>query len=131
MADSLDDRPEKRPSAPSGQRGNDGTDGFESRPHRSYTVEEIRQRISTDPKWVERAITALYARQTSDEQVRGTTMQDNGVGFNGTDSVILSSFAQQIQRGRYLSPKQLAVAFKCVPKYAKQLHRIATTKEGS
>jgi hypothetical protein len=100
--------------------------------------------VGTREKWAEHAILALYARQTQDEQRVGATKENNSVGFNGTDSVILSSFAKQIlglerwnsQKGRLdkgspksLSPKQMAVAFKALPKYARQLHRIAYPEE--
>jgi hypothetical protein len=45
----------------------------------------------------------------------------NGVGFNGTDATILSSFADQINRGRTLSPNAVAIAFKKLPKYSRQV----------
>lgn len=63
----------------------------------------------------------LWQRQTSDEQAAQTTGYDNGIGFNGTDAMILSSFAEQINKGRTLSPKQLTIAFKKLPKYSKQI----------
>lgn len=118
-------------SAPAEDHGSDGTDGFESRPHRSYSIDEVRQRVSSDARWAMRAITVLYARQTASEKEVGVTREDNGVGFNGSDSRILSSFAQQIAAGRRLSEKQLAIAFERLPKYARQLHRIAYPKEES
>jgi len=85
----------------------------------------IREKVSTDAKWAERAVVALYHRQTADEQVIRETSIKNGVGFNGADANILTSFAEQIMRGRRLSPKQLAIAYKKLPKYAKQLLSIA------
>ena len=42
-------------------------------------------------------------------------------GFNGTDANILSSFAEQLLKGRTLSAKQLAIAFKKLPKYSRQV----------
>lgn len=94
------------------------------------TVETIKQKISTDPKWAERAILALYERQTMDERISQQTNENNGEGFNGADAYILTSFASQLIRyKRPLSPKQLAIAFRKLPKYATQLYKIAQSKE--
>lgn len=89
-----------------------------------FTVLEIRQKLSSDPVWAARAITALYKRQTHDEQVTQDTRHHNDMGFTSADARILSSFAEQIHRGRTLSPKQLAIAYRKLPKYAKQLWEI-------
>jgi hypothetical protein len=77
--------------------------------------------LSTDAGWASRAISILYTFQTADEQEAQTTAVRNGAGFNGTDAFILSSFAVQIGKGRTLSAKQLAIAFKKLPKYAGQV----------
>lgn len=90
-----------------------------------YTAAEIMVKVSTDPKWIARAIVAIYQRQTSTEQMIGQTTDKNGIGFNGVDAFILSSFAQQIISGRTLSEKQLAIAFRKMPKYSGQLAKIA------
>lgn len=92
---------------------------------REYTVEEIRSKLESNITWVERALVALYKCQTEDEQAMGMTKYRNGRGFTAFDAEILSSFARQVDRGRPLSGKQLAIAAKKMPKYAKQLHRIA------
>ena len=84
-------------------------------------TEYVKVQLSTNPAWVQRAIVKLWQRQTADEQAAKTTGHDNGVGFNGTDAMILSSFAEQINKGRTLSVKQLAIAFKKLPKYSKQI----------
>lgn len=88
-------------------------------------IEIIKSKVSSDPRWATRAIAALYKRQTDDEQGMRITIERNGVGFNGVDAEILSSFAQQILRGRTLLYKQLAIAYKKLPKYAAQLASIA------
>ena len=84
-------------------------------------VTYVKQQLGTNPAWATRAIVKLWQRQTADEQATQSTGQDNGIGFNGTDAFILSSFAEQINKGRTLSPKQLAIAFKKLPKYSKQI----------
>lgn len=89
----------------------------------------------SNDKWLVRGILAIYACQTADERSSQTTKHHNGVGFNGTDANIMSSFARQIQswqateNPRYpspLSPKQLGLARKKMSKYAGQLARIAS-----
>lgn len=97
---------------------------------KTFTVTEIKENVSTNAAWAEKAIIALYHEQTGDEQATKTTHELNGRGFNGTDAGILSSFAEQmIRRTNYhLSEKQLKIAFKKLPKYAGQLSRIAAEK---
>ena len=89
------------------------------------TKEFIKEKLITDQRWLMRGIIAIYEKQTWDEQQSEMTKEDNGVGFNGIDAYILSSFAKQIKAGRTLSIKQLAIAQKKMPKYARQLLTIA------
>jgi SNF2 family DNA or RNA helicase len=63
----------------------------------------------------------LYARQTESEKSTDCTIEQNGSGFNAVDAPILSSFTTQILKGATLSEKQLNIAKKLLPKYAKQL----------
>lgn len=84
-------------------------------------LDYIKNKLETNPDWASRAIVKLYEYQTMDEQITGQTANTNGVGFNGLDSVILSSFAQQLLKGRSLTAKQLAIAHKKLPKYSKQV----------
>ena len=84
-------------------------------------LDYIKNQLETNPAWASRAIVKLYEYQTMDEQITGQTANVNGVGFNGLDSVILSSFAQQLLKGRSLTAKQLAIAHKKLPKYGKQV----------
>lgn len=101
-----------------------------------YTKEFIAQQLVSNNEWLIKGILAIYKHQTDQEQAAGCTREDNGVGFNGVDSVILSSFAEQIKRwqstpinqrrfGIPLSTKQLQIARKKMPKYARQLAEIA------
>lgn len=98
------------------------------------TVEQIRERLASDPRWLERGILAIYANQTADEQVSEATRHDNGIGFTGADAHFMSSLAKQIEQshrapGERLSPKQRAIAHERMPKYARQLHGIAKAKQ--
>ena len=92
------------------------------------TKEFIKEKLITDQRWLMRGITAIYEKQTWDEQQSEMTKEDNGVGFNGVDAYILSSFAKQLKQGRTLSSKQLLIARKKMPKYARQLLQIAKEK---
>ena len=91
---------------------------------------EIRNKVQTNRKWATRAIVALYTFQTDSEKHMRQTLKNNNVGFNGIDAELLSSFAEQILAGRTLSDKQIAIAYRKLGKYSKQLHRIACANEG-
>lgn len=93
-----------------------------------YTKEQIKTMLATNDKAVARGVLAIYAYQTAVEQASESTQQDNGVGFNGADAKILSSFAKQLQRGWNLSAKQLYIARQRMMKYAGQLTKIANAK---
>jgi hypothetical protein len=82
----------------------------------------VRQQLSTNPIWALKALVRIFQEnQTQQEQAAETTVEDNGIGFTGTDGQILSSFArQQLARGS-LSPKQMVIVFKKMPKYHKQV----------
>lgn len=92
---------------------------------KTWTPDEIKTMIATNDKAVARALLALLDRQTADEQASQTTSHSNGQGFTGADAEILTSFAQQVQRGRTLSVKQLEIARRKLVKYAKQLALVA------
>ena len=91
-----------------------------------FSIDEIKTKVGSDPRWATRAIVALFNKQTADEQSAEITQEKNFMGFNGVDAEILTSFAKQVvYKGRTLSQKQLAIAFKKLPKYSKQLLKIA------
>lgn len=86
----------------------------------------IQDALAKSDVFVERAILALYDRQTAEEQVLAVTENDNGVGFTGADAEILTSFAEWIKKswkteGKRLSDKQRIIARKKLPKYWAQL----------
>jgi hypothetical protein len=101
-------------------------------------VADYKTKLAASHMWAIRGLVAIYAAQTADEQACETVSVDNGVGFTGIDGQILSSFAKQAEKkiawvkskgykvdySRALSPKQFALLFKKMPKYAKQLHNV-------
>lgn len=90
--------------------------------------ETIALKVSTDARWATRALLVLYDRQTRDEQEAQYTKHQNGIGFSAFDAQILSSFAQQIQQGRSLTDRQLTVAFRRLPRYARQLAEVVAER---
>lgn len=98
----------------------------------SYTIEQVKHKLGTDQKWVERAIIKLFERQTADEQRTDQTRVTNHRGFTHGDARRLSKAAKWIQSGRPLTGVHLNKAFKSVPKYARQvLEMIQETEAAS
>ena len=89
-----------------------------------FTPDQVREMLKNDEA-VKRGLLAIYARQTADEQAAESTSHLNGIGFNGVDAPILSSFAKQLRARNWLSEKQLTLARRKMTKYAGQLARIA------
>ena len=101
---------------------------------RTWTAEEIREKIRTDNRWAIRALMAIYDRQTAEEQDSCETLRHNGVGFNGVDASYLSRLAKFYQAKGYLTKNQMHwLRFHRngkdrIGKYAKQLAGIAKAK---
>lgn len=89
------------------------------------TNDFIVEQMAKSVKWLYKAIVAIYNGQTQDEKVSQATSHDNGIGFNGCDAFILSSFAEQINERGFLTAKQIEIARHKMRKYAGQLARIA------
>ena len=92
-----------------------------------WTKTEIKRKINSFDRWLERAIIAIYKFQTVDEKAVGETHYRNAVGFNGADANYLSYCAQWIQKGNKLSGHHLEKARKKVMKYSGQLAKIANS----
>ena len=93
------------------------------------TKDSIKEKLLTNDAWLWRGIRAIYSFQTDAEKSSGATVEDNGVGFNGVDAEILTSFAHQLAIRGFLTPKQNVIARKKMTKYAGQLYRIAESKQ--
>ena len=89
----------------------------------------VKAKLATDPIWAQKALLKIFEFQTLDEQKCKDTIYHNGVGFNGTDWEILSSFALQFRKKRYLSDKQMKYVFKKMPKYWGQVVKISDEKQ--
>lgn len=97
----------------------------------NMTTGEIRKKITTDRRWCERAILALYEKQTAGEKIAGATCVNNGIGFNGPDGNRMSYYARWIISGKHLTGEFLKDAFDRIGKYAKQLTAIAANKRAA
>lgn len=101
-----------------------------------WTKEEIQDLLQTNDATLERGLMRIYDFQTRTEQLVGHTRDHNGVGFNGVDGELLSSFAEfMIKRtslpfGQRLSTKQKMWARKKMKKYAGQLVKVANGDMG-
>lgn len=85
----------------------------------------LRTQLATNAQWATKGLLRIYEYQTADEQMQEATTLHNNVGFTGVDGTILSSFAKQILKGHTMSPKQMELIFKKMPKYANQLEQVA------
>ena len=83
--------------------------------------EFLQEKLSNNTQWAQKGLIRIYEHQTEDEQSHGDTHNLNGVGFNGVDGYILSSFSKQLIKNGYLSSKQMAIVFKKMKKYWKQI----------
>jgi hypothetical protein len=85
----------------------------------------IQNLLASSDRAVERALVALHARQTSDEQVSMTTKHVNRRGFSQYDAEFGSKLAEVVRKGYRLTPKQVAAARKMVSHYWRQLIEVA------
>lgn len=90
-----------------------------------WTAEEIKQLVQTNDTVLYKGLLKLYECQTADEQAEGDTKEHNGIGFNGVDAPILTSFSEFLNRTGFLTPKQRSLARKKLVKYTGQLVKLA------
>lgn len=93
-----------------------------------WNKDTVQHLLNTNDRAVVRALMAIYARQTTEEQQTQAATEHNGVGFSGVDAEILSSFAQFYQSHGYLTDKQMSLLRARIQKYWSQLLRIAQSK---
>lgn len=88
----------------------------------------FKAKIISDLAWTERAVLAIYSRQTEDEKQNEVTLKNNSVGFNGPDSKVMSYYAKWLLKGNHLSGRHLETARKKIVKYVHQLVDIAVDR---
>ena len=89
--------------------------------NKQEALKVLQAKLSSDVRWAQRALLAIFRNQTADEQSNGTVSHLNNMGFRCMDSDILTSFASQLQARGTLSQKQMAIVHKKMPIYARQL----------
>lgn len=83
--------------------------------------EFVRNQLGSNKAWAIKGLLKIYEFQTEEEKSYEATVEHNNVGFTGTDGEILSSFARQYKQRGFLTPKQMNLLFKKMPKYWKQI----------
>ena len=97
------------------------------------TASEIRSKVMSNQKWLERAILAIDARQTVDEQASETTRYLNARGWSAADAKQGSYLARYIRNSRKAPGERLSGAWVdkgkvIIRKYCNQLSLIAAEK---
>ena len=96
----------------------------------TYTKEFIKEKLSTDIRWIERGVVVLFNRQTEDEKRSSSTISQNGMGFTGSDSHYLTYVSNYLLSGRHLSGKHLEKVKRVLPKYWRQIQEEILNKQG-
>ena len=97
--------------------------------HKPATKKELKDYVKTQlsesQAWAERALIKIFEFQTDSEQETASTHCYNDVGFTGADAEILTSFAKGLIKYKRLTPKQMEITRKKMPKYWKQIIKIS------
>ena len=88
---------------------------------KTWTRTEIETLINTNDRAVERAMVAIWERQTADEQETQDTRHHNGRGFAAWSARSGTYYAEWVRSGRRLTGKHLAKARKIALHHAGQL----------
>ena len=89
------------------------------------TRDFVKKQLATNKAWALKALMKIFEKQTEDEIYYEHTREFNHVGFTGVDGEILTSFAKQYQTRGFLTPKQMALVYKKMPKYWMQIIKIS------
>jgi hypothetical protein len=93
-----------------------------------WTKASVAALLDANPLAVERAIVAIYNRQTADEQAAHVTKHNNNVGFSAFDAETGTYLAKWILSGKHLSGKYAERGHKLAKRYVRQLVEIANAK---
>lgn len=105
----------------------------------AFTRASVYALLLRNQEALERAVLAIQARQTADEQQQGVTRYQNGMGWNGRDASKGGSLAQWINNGvkprseggygkrigTTLTAGQRVLALRMIRKYTAQLLAVA------
>lgn len=96
-----------------------------------WTPDTIKALLDRSDRAVERAVVAIYRRQTEDEQDTGETRHRNGRGFASCHAHLGSYYARWILSGRRLTGTHLERARRMVRWYSNQLIEVAQQRAGA
>lgn len=91
----------------------------------SYTKESIKDLLQRNDRAVERALLAIYNRQTGEERQAERTVVHNSVGFSAFDARLGTYYAKWVSGGKSLTEPHLGKARRLATKYVGQLADIA------
>lgn len=89
----------------------------------------IHAMLDSSDEAVEKAIVAIFNRQTEDEKRGKSTIHSNGVGFSGYDAGTGTYYAKWILAGNKLTRHHLVKGRKMAHKYVRQLSEIASIEQ--
>lgn len=95
----------------------------------NHTRESILSLLATNDHAVERALVAIWKRQTADEKRDRTTKLHNGIGFTCYDAKYLSYCAEYVSKGNSLTGKHLDKCRRKIARYVRQLLEIANSHD--
>jgi len=93
-----------------------------------WTREQMAEYVVNNDQVLYGALLALYDCQTADEKSDGYTKVYNGAGFNGTDSMFLSSVSESLKKYGRLTDKQKVVTRCKLVKYMRQITNLANAR---
>lgn len=85
----------------------------------------LKERLSTNVNWANKALVKIFEYQTADEQQTEYTQYVNSVGFSGVDAKILTGLSKFYLKNGFLTKKQQEIVLKKMPKYWKQILEIS------
>jgi hypothetical protein len=91
--------------------------------------EFVRNKLATDERWAKKALVTVFNNQTLSEQEGRCTSNLNGVGFGAFDADILTGLCAQYIRKDFLTPKQMDIVFKKMPRYWAQIIQASDYKK--
>jgi len=97
-------------------------------PNKTWTRGEIEDMLRSNDRAVERAMVAIWERQTMDEQVTQDVKHNNNCGFSHWSARSGTYFAEWVRSGRQLTGKHLEKARKIALHHAGQLTDFANGK---
>lgn len=95
---------------------------------KAWNKESVAELLKLSDRAVERALIAVNARQTSDEQASASSKHTNGRGFNMCHARLGSYYAAWCSSGKHLTGRHLDKGRQIALRYTQQLADIANSR---